>query len=148
MKNATSLPILVTYRSAEALRDAGILYAYLKAGKLVSFATSAISSTIALWLLSINPEHHLAHPLVWLLLAIAITAGLAIVACDRVMEFPHSPRLTLDELESMKNEMGLSPQVFQRTHDSVLHASMDEIQAMKKTNHLIQRLIKSSRQPG
>lgn len=142
MFNSIKLPTLVTYRSAEALRDSGIRYAYLKAGMLVSFAIAILLGACGLRL--IFGSHEPVNSLVWPLLIFSIAAGAAAAACGRAMEYPHCPRLTLEELETMRNEMGIPPNVFQQTHDSVLHGSMDEVHAGWKTQELIQRFKNSS----
>ena len=146
MINSAESPILVTYRSAEALRDAGIKYAYFKAGVFAAFLVEVFFLMCGLWLVSRSPEHP--HPLAWLALLFAIASGLVMVACGRAIEFPHCPRLTLDELETMKNGMGLSATIFQRTHDSVLQGSMDEMRSIWKAQDLIQRLRRSSGRTG
>ncbi|WP_291519319.1 hypothetical protein [Acidovorax sp.] len=142
MSNSADSPILVTYRSAEELRDAGIKYAYLKAGVFAAFWLAVFFLMCCLWLLSRSPEHP--HPLAWLAFVLGISSGLVMMACGRAIEFPHCPRLTLDELEIMKNGMGLSDITFQRTHDSVIHGSVDEVRAIWKAQDLIQRLRRSS----
>ena len=50
MINSAESPILVTYRSAEALRDAGIKYAYLKAGVFAAFWVAVFFLMCGLWL--------------------------------------------------------------------------------------------------
>lgn len=144
MSSTSKAPTLVTYRSAEALRDAGIRYAYMKAGMFASLVASALFGAGGLWILLRGLDGP--HPLVWLLLVLAVASGLISVACGRAMEFPHFPRLTLDELEIMKSGMGLSAKNFQLTHDSVLHGSEDEVRSIWKANELLQRLMRSSGQ--
>lgn len=143
MSYPNKLPTLVTYRSAEAFRDAGIRYAYLKAGMVTSFAIAVVLVSAVLWLVLKNPEQ--TDPLAWLLLCIAVAASAGMVLCARAVEFPHCPRMTLEELEIMRTEMGIPGQVFQQTHDSVLQGSMEEVHAGWKAQELIQRFKNSSR---
>lgn len=140
--NSNKLPTLVTYRSAEALRDSGIRYAYLKAGMLAALAIAVLLGASVLWLIVKSPEH--TGPLRWLLLGLEFAACAAVAVCSRAIEYPQTPRMTLDELEAMRDKMGVPAHVFQQTHDSVLHGSMDEVHAGWKAQELFQRLKNSS----
>ena len=76
-----------------------------------------------------------------MLLGISIAAGAAMALCGRAMVFPQFPRMSLEELEIMRSEMGIPAHVFQQTHDGVLHGSMEDIEADGKARELIQRVI-------
>lgn len=141
MSNAKRLPTLVTYRSAEAFRDAGIRYAYMRAGVLASFMIAMLAGSVVLRLMLKSPEQ--SDSLAWLLSGIAVAAGVAMVLYGRAVEYPQCPRMTLEELEAMRSDMGMPAHVFQQTHDSVLHGSMEEIHAQSKALDLIQRLMRS-----
>lgn len=143
MSSSNKLPTLVTYRSAEALRDSGIRYAYLKAGMLASFAIAVLLGACVLWLIA-TPTGNSVF-LGWVLLGFAVASGAATAVFGRAMEFPQSPRMTQEELDSMRDEMGIPAHVFRQTHDSVLHGSMEEVHAGWKARELIERFKNSGR---
>lgn len=119
MSHKNKLPTLLTYRSAEAFRDAGIRYAYLKAGMLICATIGIFVSCFSMWLLVENPFQM--GQLEWLFLCTILTAAtVGMMLCIRNIEFPHFPSMTMEELEAMRTKMGISHQVFQQTHDSVI----------------------------
>ncbi|ART61468.1 hypothetical protein CBP36_21100 (plasmid) [Acidovorax carolinensis] len=144
MNNAKNLPTLVTYRSAEAFRDAGIRYAYMRAGMVASLVIVVLAGSGVAWLILKSPEQ--IGPWVWLLLGIAFAAVGATAVFGRAVDFPHTPRMTLEELETMRVDMEIPPYVFQRTNDSVLHGSMEEVDAGWKARELVQKLRNSPAQ--
>lgn len=141
MKSEERLPTLITIRSAEAWRDAGIRFAYLKAGIIGALALLIPISIYLLWILQKPQEHDIGS--VWLMLGLVLALMVSIALCARAMEFPHFPRMTLEELEIMRVEMGIPAHVFKQTHDSVLHGSSEEVRAGMQTNELIEKLKKS-----
>lgn len=141
MKIEERLPTLITIRSAEAWRDAGIRFAYLKAGIIGALALLIPISIFLLWILQKPQEHDIGS--VWLMLGLVLALMVSIALCARSMEFPHFPRMTLEELEIMRVEMGIPAHVFKQTHDSVLHGSSEEVRAGMQTNELIEKLKKS-----
>lgn len=140
VSNSNSLPTLVTYRSAEALRDSGIRFAYLRSGMLASCVIAVLLIGVALWLKVKSPE---TDTLIWLLVGLSVAAVAAMAGFGHAMEFPHSPRMTMEELETMRVEMGIPDHIYQQTNAAVLHGSMDEIRAGWKAEEVIQRIKKS-----
>lgn len=134
------LPTLVTYRSAEELRDAGMRFAYRKAGLYVGALVAILSVFAATW-------SGVASELMFVLFGVGVVALAVASYCGRTLEFPHCPRLSLEELESMRDDMGLPPEVFRQTHDNVLHGSFEEHRAITKTNAVLAK-IKQSESAG
>lgn len=131
-------PTLISMRSAVEWRDAGMRYAYLKAGGIAAVATTLILC-FGLGLLVI--EKSTSNILLTLSLNVLAFVSLgAALLCARKMSFPHFPRMTLEELECMRNEMGIPASVYQRTHDRVLHGSFDEHNAIEITGNLLKNL--------
>ena len=132
------LPTLITHRSAEELRDAGIAYAYKKAGLHVGLVVvfAVIGANVFLYLS--GKETPLA------LLLIGVVAMAAAFWCGHTAVYPHTPRLTLEELDTMKNDIGLRPDVFKQTYDSVLHGSAEEHQAIEKAHVVLEQISRAA----
>lgn len=138
------LPTLVTYRSAEALRDDGIGYGYRKAAMLF-FLLIAVAAGGFAEVQTISSGTVESSTLA--LLAIALAAAAIAFYCGKTAEYPHIPRLTIEELETMRGEMGLPPAVCQQTENSVLVGSAAEIQAMNLTDSLLERVRSAASNP-
>lgn len=132
------LPTLVTYRSAVELRDAGIRYAYLKACMHAGLMIGMINACVVVYLTW--SEHPASSTLLLPLLIVGSISVATAAACGKTAEFPHAPRLTLEELDNMRNDMGLSPQVFRQTSDSVLQGSFAEHKAIAQTDAVLARV--------
>ena len=76
----------------------------------------------------------------WMLLGLPAASIASLAVYLKTVKFPNYPRMTLDELDVMRKEMGLPAHVFQQTHDSVLHGSGAEIDAGTQADALIQKL--------
>ena len=141
------LPTLVTYRSAAELRDAGIRYAHLRACMHVGLWIGMSAASTALYIVwSENPANNVL--LLPLLICGVISMSIAGV-CAKTADFPHTPRLTLEELDAMRNDMGLSPEIFRQTHDSVLQGSFAEHKAIEQTDAVLARVQRSAgKEPG
>ena len=131
------LPTLVTYRSAIALRDAGIQYAYRKAGMYAGSLVALCAMAVGAYFMVTGRE----LPLTLLLLGF-LALGIAYRCAEKAV-FPQEPRLTLEELDTMRNDIGLRPDVFKQTHDSVLHGSDDEHQAIDKANAVLTQIARA-----
>lgn len=129
------LPTLVTYRSAQALRDDGIRYGYLKAGMYAGYALGLISGGVALYLILTGSSSGWPTEL----MIFNIGANIGGLVCSRFASFPHTPRLTLEELNVMANDMGLPQAIFRQTDEAVLHGSFDEFRAIEQTNVILAR---------
>lgn len=129
----TRLPTLITCRSAIELRDEGIRYANLRAGMLSAILAGLAAATGPWWL----REAWISYPLL-----AAATAGAGVVAyfCGSRAEFPHTPRLTLAEMEAMRDDLQLSPGVLQQTYGAVLHGSFDEHRAIETADNFLNRI--------
>ncbi len=131
------LPTLVTLRAARALRDEGIRYAYQRAGLYAGLILGPCISAGATYCVG-DPTHPTA--------LIFSVAGLLLMALGAFVgtraTYPQTPRLTLEEIERMRDDMGLPPSVFRQTHDNVLHGSPAEHQAAATTDELLSRLQK------
>lgn len=135
MKAAEHRPTLVTLESAEAFRDAGIRYAQMRTGlwlggaaacALGAYAAANLEADWSLW--------------TWLALLSAWAAALAVgFYCGNRSEFPHTPRVSLDDLQTMRDDMGLPAAVFAQTHDAVIHGTVDDWRAMRGAKALIER---------
>lgn len=132
------LPTLVTYRSAVELRDAGIRYAYRKAGMHAGLLIGPIAASVALYL--VWSENTASSVLLLPLLIVGVLSIAIAGVCGKAAEFPHAPRLTLEELDTMRNDMGLSPEIFRQTHDSVLQGSFAEHKAIEQTDAVLARV--------
>ena len=133
------LPTLVTYRSAIDLRDAGIQYAYRKAGMYAGSFVMLCAMAVGAYFLVTGQE----VPLTLLFLGF-LALGIAYWCAEKAV-FPQEPRLTLEELESMRSDIGLRPDVFKQTHDCVLHGSENEHQAIDKANALLRKVARTAR---
>lgn len=133
------LPTLVTYRSAIDLRDAGIRYAYLKAGMYAGSFVMLCAMAVSAYFLMTGQVPPLTLPFLGI-----FAVGIAYWCAEKAI-FPHTPRLTLEELESMRSDIGLRPDVFKQTHDSVLHGSENEHQAIDKANALLRKVARTAR---
>lgn len=111
-------PTLVTYRSAEALRNDGIRYAYLKFTQFIGF-------TLALAMLCLG----IAIDSIWPLGISIVAMGVALF-CGNKAEYPSFVRLSVAEMDLMAQEMGLPPAVIKQTQNSVLLGLPEEISAM------------------
>ncbi len=132
-------PTLVTYRSAIELRDAGIEYAYRKLGMHVGlFVVLCVMAASVFYLVTGKGL----PPLVLLLIGLA-AMGVAAWCAEKAV-FPQEPRLTLDELETLRNDMGIPADVFKQTHDSVIHGSIEEHQAMEGANTVLNRIARAA----
>jgi hypothetical protein len=98
-----STPTLIIYRSAEALRDAGIRYAYMKAGMIASMGVFVLAGAGAIWLLLENTQQFVAWS--WLLLVIELATAVAATLFGRAAKFPHCARMTLEELDTPQTGM-------------------------------------------
>ena len=136
------LPTLVTYRSAEALRNDGIGYGYRKAAMHFSLLIAVAAGGFA-EVQTICPG---TVGTITLLLIAAAAAAIAFY-CGKTSEFPHFPRLTLEELEAMREDMALPPAVCQQTENSVLIGSAAEIRAMNLTDSLLERVRSTASNP-
>lgn len=132
------LPTLVTYRSAVELRDAGIRYAYLKACMHAGLMIGMINVCVVVYLTW--SEHPASSVLLLPLLIVGVLSIAIAGVCGKAAEFPHAPRLTLEELDTMRNDMGLSPEIFRQTHDSVLQGSFAEHKAIEQTDAVLARV--------
>ena len=136
------LPILVTLRSAAALRDDAILYAYCRAGFHVCLLLAVVSGVVGQCLLVYTDA---AGWVSGLFAVCMVVFGFVAYFCGEKMEYPHFPRLTLDELEAMRDDMGLSPENYMQTHNNVLHASRQEMQAMETADSLLNAIKQKAR---
>lgn len=130
-------PTLVTYRSALAMRDEAIGFAYRKVGHRVGCFVGLLCMLAAVYLLVSGAG------LLWvglLLMGGACALGVAFY-CARTLDFPHFARLSLEELELMRDEMGLRPDVYLQTHGSVLHGSLDEHRAIKLADGVLAKVM-------
>lgn len=138
------LPTLVTYRSAEALRDDGIGYGYRKAAMHFSLLVAVAAGGFAqVQTMSSGTVGNITL----VLLLIAAAAATIAFYCGKTAEYPHFPRLTLEELEAMREEMALPPAVCQQTENSVLIGSAAEIRAMNLTDSLLERVRSAASTP-
>lgn len=128
-------PTLVTFRSAIQLRDAGIRYAYLKVGLFIGMTIALLAGCVALFALA-RAEY---AGFVWIALVTAFGGVAVAYSCARKAEFPHLPRLTLDELEAMQQDMGLPSAVIRQTQDCVLHGSKEEHLAAEEAQALLRK---------
>lgn len=137
----SSRPTLITYRSAVELRDLGIRYAYMKAGMhialLVSAALLGVASSLA-WNGTTN------QILAALLIGALLSTGLAIY-CGHNTEFPHTPRITLEELELMSDELHVPRAVIQQTKERALIGTIEEIKAIFQAEAFVERARKLSK---
>lgn len=139
------LPTLITYRSAEVMRDDAIRFAYRKMGLHIGLLIGLLCLFAAMRLVTTGSD----ELLMYALLGVGAAALAAACYCGKTMDFPHCPRLSLEELELMRNEMGLRTDVYQQTHDTVLHGTFDEHRAMKQTDEVLAKincLVKSEQQ--
>lgn len=136
------LPTLVTYRSATELRDAGIRYAYRRAGMHIGIVVGLVAASVAQYLAMVAGAE--IGILEWMLFIFGIASIFVAGYCGRTAEFPQCPRITLEELDAMRNEMGLLPEVFRQTHDSVLHGSFEEHRAIDDTAVILERVKQAS----
>lgn len=120
MRIPNELPILVTLRSAEEMRDAGIRFAYLRAGMFVSLFIVLIMVACFVYLTEGSSRQIV--PLAGLFMGLVFAAVVTIGMCTRAMEFPQYPRLEREELDAMQNQMGIPAHVFRQTHDNVVMA--------------------------
>lgn len=133
------LPTLVTYRSAEDLRNAGIRFAYRKAGLYVGTLVVLLCMVAGIRLILSGVDNGL-------MLALFAIGGVSLCVAlysAKTMEFPHSPRLSLVELEAMRDDMGLLPAVFKQTRDSVLHGTLEEHRAIETADVVLSNIQKS-----
>ena len=130
------LPTLIPYRSAEAMRDDAIRFAYRKMGLRLGVPVAILCLLAAMRLLTTGSD----ELLVYALLGGGAFALAVVGYCGKTMEFPHCPRLSLEELELMRNEMGLRPDIYRQTHDSVLHGTFDEHRAIEQTNDVLAKI--------
>lgn len=132
------LPTLITLRSAYSFRDEGIHYAMLRCGLFLGLAIAMIALGLAQYF-AMGGELD-SDTATWLLLTVCGIALVTVAYCSRRAKYPHFPRLTLDELEALQYEMGLSAENFKRTSDSVLHGSFEEHRAMDTTDTILDKL--------
>ncbi len=114
----------------------------MKAGMFASFAIAMLAAVVVVVLIQKSPQQ--IGPLVLVLFGVSVAAAVAMVLFGRAVNFPHCPRMTLEELETLRTEMGIPTHVFQQTHDSVLHGSADEIRAGWKAREFIRRIKNAS----
>lgn len=120
-------PTLVTYRSAEEMRDAGIRYAYRMAVVIGCGSIAALCALTGPLLMLSQLEHGWAS----ILMAVAVlAAGAAFYGHETARaKYPRHPRLTLAELNAMSG-MRLPPEVMEQTIDSVLIGTPEEFGAL------------------
>ena len=141
------LPTLVTYRSAVELRDAGIRYAYLKACMHAGLMIGMINACVVVYL--IWSEHPASSVLLLPLLIVGVLSIAIAGVCGKAAEFPHAPRLRLEDLDTMRNDMGLSLEIFRQTHNSVLQGSFAEHKAIEQTDAVLARVQQlAGKEPG
>jgi hypothetical protein len=134
------LPTLVTFRSAEAFRDDGIHFAYRKAGLHVGLllALCCMAAATRLALSGVD------NGLMWALFGLGAASMCIALYSARSMEFPRFPRLSLEELEAMRHDMGILPEVFKQTHDNVLHGTPDEFRAIETADAVLSKIQKNA----
>lgn len=120
------------------MRDDAIRFAYRKMGYNIGLLVALLCMLAAVRLVTTGADE---------LLAVGAFALVAAYFCGKTMDFPHCPRLSLEELELMCNEMGLRPDVYRQTHDLVLTGTFDEHRAMKQTDDVLAK-IKCLVKPG
>lgn len=130
------LPTLITYRSAEVMRQESIQWAYRRAGLYVGMLIFALSMAAAARTVFIGADDFMS--------AVLFLVGLASLAaaayCGTTMDYPHFPRLSLDELAAMRDDMGLPAVVFQQTHDAVIHGTAEDRFASRRVDEIIAKI--------
>ena len=117
------LPTLVTYRSAIELRDNAIRYAYHKS--MMVFGCFLVANGVVLGsnLLLTSSDTFSSY----MLFAVAVPGLILAVWFHKLSErFVRYPRLSFDELDDMQARMGLSAEIFQQTHDAVIHGTAED----------------------
>lgn len=120
------MPTLVTYRSAEEMKRAGIRYGAIKAVQTFAILLAFMAVSCGLVLQSELPG--------WAALGALWGIGVAIVCYklsgDMVCNGDLSPRLSFEELDAMKSHMGIPSSVFEQTNSAVLHGTKEDHRKM------------------
>lgn len=122
----TDKHVLVTLRSAYALRDDGARFAYWKSGMFGAMLLGINFLACSVGLRWMRPD---AVVLPMVLLALAAALFVAVGWCAKRLRYPHCVRLTREELDAMRDDMGIPDDVFRLTQDSVIHGSKEDFQA-------------------
>lgn len=121
-------PVIVTYRSAVALRDAGIRYGILRAGQYASFVFWAGFFLVAVGgLLGLLPRVTVAIGILGIVLTVA-----GAYLCATKIEFPHAPRIFTAELEALA-KAGVPKHLLQGSVQNCLCESEDGHFTKQKT---------------
>lgn len=130
------LPTLVTFRSAQDLRDAGIHFAYRKAGLNVGLLVAILSMAAVLHIRLYGAD----DTFMWALFGVSAISVCIAIYSSKTMEFPQFPRLSIEELETMRYDMGLRPDVFSQTYGAVLHGTPEEHRAIYAADAVISKI--------
>lgn len=138
-----NVPVLVTIKSAATFRDDAIRYAYYRAGLFACTLISVVSVAGLHYLLAYTAVGTATLGLVG---GTAAVAAIAAFICAKRRVFPQVPRISFEELEMMRDGMGLPPDVYQRTCENVLIGSIEERRAIDKTDVLLKTLQQKSQE--
>lgn len=135
-------PVLVTYRSALELRDAGMAYAYHRAGVVAGPLVAITSVAVAFGL---DREMIGVRDLVPVLYLLGVLALALAFWCAKKRSFPQFARLTFDELDAMESDMGLNQTAFEETCESILVGSYEDHSSVDAAAMAIRKAAQASR---
>lgn len=76
----------------------------------------------------------------WALFGVSAISVCIAIYSSKTMEFPQFPRLSIEELETMRYDMGLRPDVFSQTYGAVLHGTPEEHRAIYAADAVISKI--------
>lgn len=138
------LPTLITYRSAMVMREEAIQFAYRKMGQYVSMLVGSMSMAAGAWLILTGAS----NALLWSLLVVSLASSIAATYCGRTMSFPHCPRLSFEELDAMRDDMGLPAEVIHQTRDSVVLGSEEDWKAARQAEAVVAKIQRIAKSPN
>lgn len=133
--------ILVSLDAANWFRDEGMRFAYWKSAVIGLMLMANLFFALAAGLYLYAPGWEIAL-LVCLLMAFVSLVAMA--WCNKSAEFPQCVRMTREELDTMRDDMGIPADVFQRTHDNVIHGSRMDFRADEQVEKVVRRARFSS----
>lgn len=135
------LPTLITYRSAAVMREEAIQFAYRKLGLYLGLPGASLGTAAGAWLTLAGTDSVLAMAL----FVVSLVSFALAMYCARTMRYPHNPRLSFEELNMMRDDMGLPAEVFQQTRDSVVLGSDEDWKSVKQAEAAVERIRRDAK---
>ena len=130
------LPILVTLEAAEAYKEAAIAYAAKRTAAYFCLFVLCLFIPFT-FILLLDESSHFGYYFPALLLC-PILGGASYYLLNN-SDYPHCPRISSDELEFIREEMGLPLSVIQEMEDSVIHSTKSENEARELVKKMLSK---------